>query len=120
MSQYLSHDWMIQVESQLVMNISGWEGGKLDPERDSGRHISQSLSHDWMIQVESQLVMNISGWEGGKLDPERDTANYTCRSSDNSIGPGVNSSTVFRFSLCKKIKFLSLIEPASRPLVKIF
>ncbi len=73
MSLYLSHDWMIQVESQLVMNICGWEGGKLDLERDK---MSQYLSHDWMIQLESQLVMNISGWEGGRLDPERDTANY--------------------------------------------
>jgi hypothetical protein len=81
-----------------VMNISGWEGGRLEPEQDN---MSQYLSHDWMIQVESQLVMNISGWEGGKLDPERDTANYTCGSSDNSEGPGVNSSTVFRFSPCK-------------------
>jgi hypothetical protein len=90
---------MIQVESQLVMNISGWEGGKLDPERDN---MSQYLSHNWMTQVESQLLMNISGWDGGRLDPERDTANYMCVSSDNSVGPGVNSSTVFRFPLCKK------------------
>ncbi len=48
MSQYLSHEWMIQVESQLVMDISGWEGGRLDPERDN---MSQFLSHDWMIQI---------------------------------------------------------------------
>ncbi len=63
MRQYLSHDWMIQVESQLVMRQAGWEGGMLGPERDN---MSQYLSHDSMIQVESLLVMNISGWEGGR------------------------------------------------------
>ncbi len=39
--KYLSHDWMIQVESQLVMNISGWEGGRLNPERENlGQYLS--------------------------------------------------------------------------------
>ncbi len=65
---------MIQIESQLVMNISGWKGGRLDPGREN---LSQYLSHDWMIQVESQLVINISGSEGGRLDPEMDSASYT-------------------------------------------
>lgn len=34
-------------------------------------------------------------WPGGVLDRNRDNANYTCQSSENGVGPGVTSLTVF-------------------------
>ena len=52
---------------------------------------TNTLSH-----VESHLVFNIPSWEGGSLVPGRDTNLYTCSSSSNSEGPGVNSTTLFR------------------------
>ena len=52
---------------------------------------TNTLSH-----VESHLVFNIPSWVGGSLVPERDTNLYTCSSSNNSEGPGVNSTTLFR------------------------
>ena len=41
--------------------------------------------------------MKVGEWEGGALEPHRDTATYTCASEANREGPGVNSSTLFRF-----------------------
>ena len=53
---------------------------------------TNTLSH-----VESHLIFNIAGWEGGSLEPDRDTNLYTCSSSSNREGPGVNSTTLFRW-----------------------
>ena len=50
-----------------------------------------------MSHVSSELVMKVGEWEGGALEPHRDTATYTCASEANREGPGVNSSTLFRF-----------------------
>ena len=52
---------------------------------------TNTLSH-----VESHLLFNIPSWVGGSLVPDRDTGLYTCSSSSNSEGPGVNSTTLFR------------------------
>ena len=52
---------------------------------------TNTLSH-----VESHLIFNIPSWEGGSLVPGRDTNLYTCSSSSNREGPGVNSTTLFR------------------------
>ena len=52
---------------------------------------TNTLSH-----VESHLIFNIAGWAGGSLEPDRDTNLYTCSSSSNREGPGVNSTTLFR------------------------
>ena len=40
----------------------------------------------------------------------RETATYTCASSDNREGPGVNSTTTFRWSLSCTSFRLSLLE----------
>ena len=45
----------------------------------------------------SELILNIDTWQGGRLQPHVDTARYTCASSNNREGPGVNSTTLFRF-----------------------
>ena len=52
---------------------------------------TNTLSH-----VESHLIFNIPRWAGASLVPERDTKLYTCSSSSNTEGPGVNSTTLFR------------------------
>ena len=57
-------------------------------------YTTNTLSH-----VLSELVMRVGEWPGGALEPHRDTATYTCASSDNREGPGVNSTTTFRWSL---------------------
>jgi len=46
--------------------------------------------------VESTLTWLVSAWPGGKLDRVVDNANYTCRSTANAAGPGVESTTYFR------------------------
>ena len=55
-------------------------------------YTTNTLSH-----VVSELVMRVGEWPGGALEPHRDTATYTCASEANREGPGVNSSTLFRF-----------------------
>ena len=52
---------------------------------------TNTLSH-----VESHLTFNIPSWAGGSLVPGRDTNLYTCSSSGNREGPGVNTTTTFR------------------------
>ena len=47
-------------------------------------------------QIESKLELHFDLWPGGKLVPLRDTAYYTCRSTSTSVGPGVESKTLFR------------------------
>lgn len=37
----------------------------------------------------------MSAWPNEKFDIFRDSANYSCASSNNSVGPGVSSSTFF-------------------------
>ena len=50
----------------------------------------------------SELILNIDTWQGGRLQPHVDTARYTCASSNNREGPGVNSTTLFRFTNIQK------------------
>ncbi|XP_049814950.1 hemicentin-1 isoform X1 [Schistocerca nitens] len=44
----------------------------------------------------STLLWNMDAWPGKQFDILHDSANYTCLSTSNSVGPGVNSTTVFR------------------------
>ncbi|KAG7188874.1 hypothetical protein KM043_008480 [Ampulex compressa] len=46
--------------------------------------------------IQSVLVWNLNAWPDGQLDRTEDNVNFTCLSSGNGIGPGVNSSTHFR------------------------
>ena len=53
--------------------------------------------------VRSTLTWMIAeSWPEGRLDREADGANYTCRSTANAAGEGVESTTYFRVE-CKWI-----------------
>ncbi|XP_076222589.1 neuromusculin isoform X1 [Nomia melanderi] len=45
--------------------------------------------------IQSTLVWNLTAWPSGQLDRLEDNVKFTCQSSSNNIGPGVNSSTHF-------------------------
>ncbi|XP_054282602.1 hemicentin-1-like isoform X3 [Macrosteles quadrilineatus] len=45
--------------------------------------------------VRSTLIWNMSAWPGAQLDRLSDNANYSCHSSGNLVGAGVNSTTTF-------------------------
>uniref|UniRef100_A0A1B6E6D7 Ig-like domain-containing protein n=1 Tax=Clastoptera arizonana TaxID=38151 RepID=A0A1B6E6D7_9HEMI len=45
--------------------------------------------------VYSMLIWNMSAWPGQQLDRIRDNDYYTCRSTGNEAGPGVNFTTKF-------------------------
>ncbi|KZC13798.1 Hemicentin-2, partial [Dufourea novaeangliae] len=45
--------------------------------------------------IQSTLVWNLTAWPGGQLDRVEDNVKFTCESTSNGIGPGVNSSTHF-------------------------
>ncbi|XP_067209555.1 hemicentin-2 isoform X7 [Linepithema humile] len=45
--------------------------------------------------VQSTLVWNLTAWPNGQLDRADDSVKFTCKSSSNGIGPGVESSTHF-------------------------
>ncbi|XP_037073327.1 titin-like [Pollicipes pollicipes] len=45
--------------------------------------------------VVSTLTWNMTAWPNQTLDRVRDNANYTCRSTSNTVGPGVSSTTLF-------------------------
>ena len=56
--------------------------------------------------VKSTLSFNMRMWSQAKLDPIVDTANYTCTSTDNLVGNGVSSTTLFTVECkLKLIKF---------------
>jgi hypothetical protein len=46
--------------------------------------------------VESILELDFDRWPGGHLVPSRDMANYTCKTTETSVGPAVESTTLFR------------------------
>ncbi|XP_046675859.1 hemicentin-2-like isoform X6 [Homalodisca vitripennis] len=45
--------------------------------------------------VRSTLIWNMAAWPGNQLDRMSDNANYSCHSSGNIVGSGVNSTTTF-------------------------
>ncbi|XP_029166567.1 hemicentin-1 isoform X2 [Nylanderia fulva] len=45
--------------------------------------------------IQSTLVWNLTVWPDGQLDRDEDNVKFTCKSSNNGIGPGVESSTHF-------------------------
>lgn len=45
--------------------------------------------------VRSTLIWNMAAWPGSQLDRLIDNANYSCHSSGNIVGIGVNSTTTF-------------------------
>ncbi|XP_032685634.1 hemicentin-1 isoform X2 [Odontomachus brunneus] len=45
--------------------------------------------------IQSTLVWNLTVWPNGHLDRAEDNVKFTCKSSSNGIGPGVESSTHF-------------------------
>ncbi|XP_011878933.1 PREDICTED: hemicentin-1 isoform X2 [Vollenhovia emeryi] len=45
--------------------------------------------------IQSTLVWNLTVWPNGQLDRAEDNVKFTCRSSSNGIGAGVESSTHF-------------------------
>ncbi|KAL6268570.1 hypothetical protein P5V15_001705, partial [Pogonomyrmex californicus] len=45
--------------------------------------------------IQSTLIWNLTVWPNGQLDRAEDNVKFTCKSSSNRIGPGVESSTHF-------------------------
>lgn len=45
--------------------------------------------------IQSTLVWNLTAWPNGQLDRAEDNVKFTCKSSGNAIGAGVESSTHF-------------------------
>ncbi|XP_057319542.1 hemicentin-2 isoform X2 [Microplitis mediator] len=46
--------------------------------------------------IQSNLTWNLDAWPNRQLDRFKDNDNYTCISSDNDVGEGVNSTTHFQ------------------------
>lgn len=65
--------------------------------------------------VVSTLSWNMSAWPDQMLDRMQDNANYTCRSTANSVGPGVSSTTVFTVEceLCPLCSTQGSVMPCS-------
>ena len=57
---------------------------------------SPSPSRRDLESVSSVLTWRLSAWPGGLLDRDADNANYSCVSSANAAGPGVQATTYFR------------------------
>ncbi|GAB6028135.1 hypothetical protein CHUAL_002351 [Chamberlinius hualienensis] len=53
-------------------------------------------STDDFQSANSTLTWNLRAWPNGQLDRLHDNANFTCRSTDNVVGPGVSSTAYFR------------------------
>jgi len=45
--------------------------------------------------IQSTLIWNLTVWPNGQLDRAEDNVKFTCKSSSNGIGPGVESFTHF-------------------------
>ncbi|XP_023231939.1 titin-like isoform X2 [Centruroides sculpturatus] len=58
-------------------------------------NLPEEEENDYFSSVISVLRWNMTAWPGGKLERERDSANYTCRSTDNEVGPEVESTMQF-------------------------
>jgi hypothetical protein len=58
--------------------------------------------------VRSVLTWNLENWPQGRLNRYEDNANYSCRSSANSVGPGVHSATHFRVEYPPDSLYVSL------------
>lgn len=63
--------------------------------------------------VRSTLIWNMAAWPGSQLDRMIDNANYSCHSSGNIVGTGVNSTTTFgvecKFFICSHWSLSKLI-----------
>ena len=58
--------------------------------------LTPSPSRRDLESVSSVLTWRLSAWPGGLLDRDADNANYSCVSSANAAGPGVQATTYFR------------------------
>ncbi|XP_057364590.1 B-cell receptor CD22-like isoform X9 [Daphnia carinata] len=57
--------------------------------------VPENIKFNQHQSVKSSLSFNMRMWSQAKLDPIADTANYTCTSTDNVVGDGVSSTTLF-------------------------
>jgi len=57
--------------------------------------VPENVKFNQHQSVKSTLSFNMRMWSQAKLDPIVDTANYTCTSTDNVVGNGVSSTTLF-------------------------
>ncbi|XP_025836985.1 hemicentin-2 isoform X3 [Agrilus planipennis] len=54
-------------------------------------HLPDTRKNDFE-SIESTLVWNMTSWPNQQLDKVAPNSNYTCQSSTNGVGPGVNST----------------------------
>ncbi|XP_054720922.1 B-cell receptor CD22-like [Uloborus diversus] len=84
------------VECTPLCNISWYRDGQ--PLQDSKFFVQENLSleEDRKRNLLPSIVGSLS-WSPSHLPHSRfDSSTFSCRSSENTVGPGVNSSTIFR------------------------
>ena len=85
------------VECSPLCSITWYMNNSLLTNSSRYKILERVKLRDYRTNTLSHVVSDLV-WEGGGagLDPSRDTNLFTCSSSANSQGPGVNSTTLFR------------------------
>ncbi|XP_066591538.1 hemicentin-1 isoform X2 [Prorops nasuta] len=89
------------VECSPICTISWLRNDEFLNPKDNDRYYIVNVYHEVdrdkkiFESVESTLVWNLTAWPNNRLVQSEDNVKFTCESSHNSIGRGVNSSTVF-------------------------
>ncbi|XP_076632490.1 neuromusculin isoform X2 [Colletes latitarsis] len=92
---------MCWVECAPICNISWLKGGVPMDFSKTNRYYLSNVYHppdprtNDFESIQSSLVWNLTAWTGGQLDRVENNVQFTCESSSNGIGSGVNSSTHF-------------------------
>ncbi|XP_015602867.1 uncharacterized protein LOC107271413 isoform X4 [Cephus cinctus] len=90
------------VECDPMCNISWMKNGVPMDFSNDNRYYLQEFRHppnpntNDFESIQSILIWKLTEWPGHHLNEFEDNGNFTCVSSGNSIGPGVNSSTLFK------------------------
>ncbi|KAK1135643.1 hypothetical protein K0M31_000230 [Melipona bicolor] len=90
---------MCWVECAPICNISWLKGGVPINFAKTNRYYLSNVYHppdprtNDFESIQSTLLWNLTAWPSGQLSRFEDNDKFTCESSSNSIGPGVNSIT---------------------------
>lgn len=90
-----------RVECSPLCSISWTKNGRPIERSVAGRYDIKEVveranpTANIFESVRSTLLWNMSAWPNSQLDRLLDNANYSCHSSGNLVGPGVNSTTTF-------------------------
>ncbi|XP_065160558.1 uncharacterized protein nrm isoform X4 [Atheta coriaria] len=87
-----------RVECSPMCSVTWFKDGQLLNVDDNllyyitNKNLPADVRKNDFESIESTLVWNMTAWPGQMLDRTAPLSNYTCQSSSNGIGPGVNST----------------------------